>query len=99
MRDRPLPGLLPYQELKANRTTKSSLLRPSDGTALIVEADKTLRNDVNSVFKHPEMGNVGFEALIDAGPIRGRYMLSVVQEVGGKYLECKPGRATVEISD
>jgi hypothetical protein len=71
-------------------------LRSSDGTAEMVEADKIGRDDVNASFKQPHMGKVGFEALLDASAMHGRYTLSVVQKVGDTYLECEPGRTAVE---
>lgn len=63
---------------------------------MMVEADKTRRDDVTAYFKHPDMGNVGFQALIDASTVHSLYAVSVVQKVGDTYLECKPGLVAVE---
>jgi hypothetical protein len=72
-------------------------LRSRDSSGVMVEATKGLRADVNLYFKHPDMGNVGFEVVIDAKALRGKYMLSVVQRSEDKYLECE-GHLTIETS-
>jgi hypothetical protein len=71
-------------------------ITPLDGAAVMVEARKTRRDDVNAVFKHPEMGEVGFEALIDSADLHGRYTIGVVQKISNKYIDCRQDRVAIE---
>lgn len=89
-------GVVSGSEGKANDEVFVAL-RSGEGTTMMVEADKTRRDDVTAYFKHPDMGNVGFRALIDASVIHNPSTLSVIQKVGNTYLECEPGRVAVEI--
>ncbi|WP_087628733.1 hypothetical protein [Caballeronia telluris] len=73
-------------------------IRGSDGNAEMIEAKKIPRNDVNSHFKQPSMGNVGYEVVVDAADLHGRYNVGVVQKTGGRYFEC-PVHAIVETRD
>lgn len=74
-----------------NKNVNLAFKRP-DGTVQIWSTKKTLRSDVASYFHHPELTNVGFEALIDGRQLNGAYEVSVVQDSGQHRLECNEKR-------
>jgi hypothetical protein len=60
----------------------------ADGGRLYHAAQKTLRPDVLASFHRPEMGSVGFEAIIPTKGLTGLYTLKIFQEWRGKQLLC-----------
>jgi hypothetical protein len=76
-----------------------ALAAENGGQEVMVEASKTPRGDVNIFFKHPEMGDVGFKALINTTGMHGRYTVSVMAELGDQYLRCEKSRAFIVVSE
>jgi hypothetical protein len=89
-------GVVSGREGKPNEKVFVAL-RSGDGSGGWVEAQKTLRDDINTYFHHRYMGNAGFQALIDVSAMHGQYALNVIQKVGNTFLECEPGRVSIEI--
>jgi hypothetical protein len=67
----------------------------NDGNWLRATRARTVpRPDVNAYFKHPEMGAVGFEAVLDTAELKGNYNLQIYVERQNQFFSCP---ITVEI--
>ena len=63
-------------------------LSNDDGRLRTARARIFLRPDVNAYFKHPEMGAVGFEAILDTSDLSGKFKLQIYVRRQNKFFSC-----------
>ncbi|MFC5582592.1 hypothetical protein [Rhodanobacter terrae] len=81
-------AMISGQNGKQNDAVSLAFIAP-DGHVQLFPANNTVsRGDVAAFFHHPEIYNVGFEALIDANSLSGSVDVKVLQRSGEKWLVC-----------
>jgi len=63
-------------------------LANDDGSLRTARARAVPRPDVNAYFKHPEMGDVGFEAILDTSDLRGKFKLQIYVRRQKQFFSC-----------
>jgi hypothetical protein len=64
-------------------------LTSGSGKALYVQAHSTRREDIKQHFRHPEMPEPGYAALIDVSTLKGRYTLGLARIYQGNLGLCE----------
>lgn len=76
-----------------------ALIPKQDKAPVFVKARATDRSDVARYFNQPAIRMSGFSAYIDTSNLQGEYALSIVQQLGSRYIPCRPLRVIRFIQD
>jgi hypothetical protein len=74
-------------------------LTDQQGKTTYVNTKRTPRNDVKEYFKHPGMPDIGYEAMVDASQLKGKYMLGLARIYQGQQAMCQKPQYPVLIDE
>ncbi len=69
----------------------------TNGITKYLKTRSTPRHDVNKMYKHPSMPDVGFTTLVDVAGLQGNYVLGLARVYKGQLERCTEVNASVTI--